>query len=233
MGLIDFIKPTPLTFIGRELIVADIYSYTFETDKELTWLAGQHGLLELALPNGKTSRRMFSISSAPSESKVTVTTHWLGDQASHYKRALWSLEPGDKAKLRGPVGPMYIRDYSAHNVLIAGGIGITPFHSILKEADLNNHQLKATLLYANRSLEKIPFKTELDDLAARLPGLNINYVVSPEKISEHSLRQASKDISNSMYYLSGPPKMIASYRKLLKSIGVSSRQIKSDPFIGY
>lgn len=233
MGLINFVKPIPLTFIEKKHIADDVYSYIFRLDKEVEWHAGQHGMLELKLPNGKISRRMFSLSSAPAELKVIATTNWRGKQASDYKSALWDLQPGDKARLRGPVGPMYIRDYTAHYVFIAGGIGITPFRSILKEAALNGHDLNATLLYANRDENSISFKAELDSLAGQLPHVEINYIISPDAITEQNIKHASENLKDTIYFLSGPPKMVRSYKKILKEMGMPRRQIKSDPFMGY
>lgn len=233
MGIYNFIKPTSLTFTRKEHIVGDVYSFIFEFNEDLKWHAGQHGMLELTMPNSKTSRHMFSLSSAPAESVVTVTTHWRSEQASDYKKALWNLKAGDQAKIRGPVGPMYIRDYAAQNVLIAGGIGITPFRSIIKEASVNKHNLRATLLFANRDIDNIVFKKELDSLSDELSHVHIRYIIRPDKITEKDIRQASEDISHSVYYLSGPPKMIRAYKKLLTSMGISRSRIKSDPFMGY
>ena len=177
----NFIKPTTLTFMDKVHIVGDTYSYNFKPDKPISWRAGQHGLVEVTLPTGRTSRRMFSISSSPTEPTITITTFWLGDKASEYKKTLWNLLPGDTVRLRGPVGPMFIREDAKHNVLIAGGIGITPFHSILTNATQHNPKLSVTLLYANNNAMSIPFKTELDSLTTRMTRLSIKYVQAPIK----------------------------------------------------
>lgn len=233
MELFRFIKPTQLTFENKQLVVGDVYSYTFIAKSQLTWQAGQHGMLEIKLPNGKTARRMFSLSSAPTESRVTVTTHWQGEKSSDYKRALWNLQPSDTAKMRGPVGPMYIRDPAAKYVLIAGGIGITPFRSILVEAVSQHPSLHATLLYATRDEDTIAFRDELDSLSKELANVSINYITSPQTIDEQVIVQASKDLSDTMYYLSGPPSMVKNYKRRLRKMGVFRNQIKSDPFMGY
>jgi len=235
MGLLKFIIPTRLEFEERVQIMQNAYSFTFTANKPLTWHAGQHGMLEISLPGGKTARRMFSLSSAPLENRITITTYWHGENASNYKKALWSLKPGDIAKIRGPVGPMYIRDETANNILIAGGIGITPFRSMLKEVELTGRDIHATLLYANKSAEEVIFKIELDDFSKNIKNLKVQYLYSPamisESIIEHSIG-ASK-LQNTYFYLSGPPKMIKNYKKLLKDIGISRKNIYSDPFMGY
>ena len=233
MGFINFIKPTSLTFARKEHIVGDVYSFIFECSQPLTWHAGQHGLIELKLPNGKISRRMFSLSSAPAESVVTITTHWRGEQASDYKKALWNLRRGDKARIRGPVGPVYIRDLTTQNVLIAGGIGITPFHSIIKDAFIKNHDLNATLLFANSDVSTVIFKNELEKLSRKLRHVNIQYIINPAKVTEKDILLANADTSSGMYFLSGPPKMIRAYKKLLKNMDIPRGRIKSDLFVGY
>ena len=235
MGLLDFIQPTKLKFEKRKQITVNAYSFTFKAVKPLSWHAGQHGMLEIKLPNGNTSRRMFSLSSAPLEKRITITTYWHGDKASNYKKALWGLKSGDNARIRGPVGPMYIRDASSNNILIAGGIGITPFRSMLNEADQSGQDVQAILLYANKSPAEVIFKDEIDNLSKRLKNLRVKYIYSPSNISENIIMDcigASK-LEDTSFYLSGLPKMIKAYKKLLKEIGVSRKNIYSDPFMGY
>jgi len=235
MGLLKFIKPTALKFEKRKQVIGNAYSFTFKAEKPLAWHAGQHGMLEISLPDGKTARRMFSLSSAPQENRVIVTTHWHGDNASNYKKALWDLQPGDNAKIRGPIGPMYVRDISANNIFIAGGIGITPFRSMLIEADLSGEDIHATLLYANKSPDEVIFKDELENISKKLNNLEVKYIYSPTKISKHIINDSIgvSKLENTDFYLSGPPKMIKTYKKLLKDIGISRKNIYSDPFMGY
>jgi len=235
MGLLKFIKPTALKFEKRKQIIGNAYSFTFKAEKPLSWHAGQHGMLEIKLPSGKTARRMFSLSSAPQENRVTITTYWHGDNASNYKKALWNLQPGDNAKIRGPVGPMYARDLSANNILIAGGIGITPFRSMLVAADLLGEDIHATLLYANKSPGEVIFKDELDNLLKKLNNLAVTYIYSPTKISKDIINESigTGRLENTNFYLSGPPNMLKTYKKMLKDIGISRKNIYSDPFMGY
>jgi len=235
MGLLKFIKPTTLEFEESTHINGNAYSFTFKADKPLSWHAGQHGMLEIKLPGGKTARRMFSLSSAPQENRVTITTYWHGDNASSYKKALWNLQPGDNAKIRGPVGLMYMRDISANNILIAGGIGITPFRSMLIEAALLGEDIHATLLYANKSPDEVIFKDELENLSKKFNNLVVKYIYSPTKISKDIINDSmgASKLENTNFYLSGPPKMIKTYKKLLKDIGISRKNIYSDPFMGY
>lgn len=231
MGLSQFIRPTSLEFIARTHIVGDVYTFTFRPDRPRAWHAGQHGLVEIRTDTGKTARRMFSLSSAPSEDVVSITTHWVGeDRASNFKQALWHMQPGDTARLRGPVGPMFVRDNNDHNVFIAGGIGITPFRSMLLEAAESKQDLHGTLLYANRENAPIIFKDELAHIVKRLPHFGIQFLSSPELV-DALVKHAH--IDGAMFYLAGPRPMVQAYKKQLRSLGVQPNRIKNDPFIGY
>ena len=131
MSIIKFIRPSILTFISRQEVAPSTYTFSFKPNAPLTWHAGQHGMIELVSVKGKIMRRMFSLSSSPSEEIVSITTRYIDHAASDFKKSLWALKSGDKAKLRGPVGPMYVRNPKQHNVFIASDIGITPFRSVL------------------------------------------------------------------------------------------------------
>ncbi|MNJ47342.1 Benzoate 1,2-dioxygenase electron transfer component [compost metagenome] len=100
---------------------------------DLTWKAGQYGLFSITHKSVKNGTRPFSVSSAPAENAVRITTR-IGEQPSEFKKALLELTPGMKITMRGPVGPFYLQDENPA-LFIAGGIGITPFRSILKQID--------------------------------------------------------------------------------------------------
>ncbi|MCA9350186.1 FAD-dependent oxidoreductase [Candidatus Saccharibacteria bacterium] len=233
MSFKKFIRPTNLTFVDKKHIVDNVYSFSFTADTNLSWHAGQHGMLEVIKQNGRKSRRMFSLSSAPSEKIITITTRWHDNKASDYKKALWALTKGDKASIRGPVGPMYVKNYQDNNVFIAGGIGITPFRSMIFEALLAKKDLHGTLLYASKSKSESIFSKELSETIKKLPNFNFQEFISPNRITAEYIKKASKPSENTMYYISGPPAMIKSYKAMLKENSVSKKQIKSDPFMGY
>lgn len=234
MSLIKFIRPTTLRYIGREHQSGNIYTFSFKPTSALSWHAGQHGLIELRLSSGKSARRMFSLSSAPSEKIVSITTYWIGDdKASDFKKALWQMKPGVEARVRGPVGPLYVRDPSQQNVFIAGGIGITPFSSILQEAVNQKQDLHGVLFHLNRVDSRPIFKTELLAVAKQLPHLQVNFLTVPEDIPTNTLQQISNNNSHAMFYIAGPPKLIRHYSRLLKDVGVPSSHIKSDLFRGF
>ena len=232
MSISKFIRPTKLTYVGLQEVAPNTFTFSFTSDAPLTWHAGQHGMLEVKSSTGKTLRHMFSLSSAPSEGIVSITTRYTGESASNYKKSLWNLKPGDKAKLRGPVGPMYVRNLDQQNVLIASGIGITPFRSILTEVALKKQNLHGTLFYENRNKDII-FKDEIEKIASKQKGLEVSLLTEPNQVTGDTIRLSVSDLGSSMYYLAGSPSTIKRYKKILSQLGVKSSQIKNDPFYGY
>lgn len=232
MSIVKFIRPCALTFISRQEVAPDTYTFSFKPNAPLAWQAGQHGLIELKSAKGKIIRRMFSLSSSPSEEIVSITTRYIGHAASDFKKSLWALKPGDKAKLRGPVGPMYVNNPKQHNVFIASGIGITPFRSVLVEATANKQDLHGTLIYENSNNTAI-FKDEIEKLSTNLKHLEVKLITEPEKLTEETIRLSVSDLGSSMFYLAGSPPTIKRYKKFLSQLGVKRSQIKNDPFRGY
>nr|WP_302054940.1 FAD-dependent oxidoreductase [Planococcus sp. CP5-4_YE] len=155
----------------------EVYTFIFKKEEGLTWKAGQHGIFSITHKKIKKSTRPFSVASAPFENTIKVSTR-ISEAPSEFKKALLELEPGMKLNMRGPVGPLYI-DHETPALLIAGGIGITPFRAILKEAEQQGrHQLQ--LLYID-SKESFLYKNELDEIA-KDTSITVNYLNSREEL---------------------------------------------------
>lgn len=151
---------------------------------------------------------------------------------SHFKQALKSLKPGDEITADGPEGDFVIDDPARNHVFIAGGIGITPFRSILVEAGNKGQQLKVHLLYAARD-ENIAFRDELDALAHKNPHLAISYIVQPERLNQERLKKELDAVDNPYVYVSGPEPMVEAMDEMLEDLGVKKDDIKGDYFPGY
>ena len=150
----SFFQDTLAIFKKRELLflesrkeLEDVYTFVFEKDKDVTWKAGQHGLFNITHKKIKNPIRPFSMASAPAEDTIKITTS-IGADPSDFKKAMLELEKGMKIKISGPVGSFYLKD-SRPTLLIAGGMGITPFRSILKqiEEEGNRSEQQINLLY--------------------------------------------------------------------------------------
>lgn len=112
-------------------------------------------------------------------------------------------------------------------MFIAGGIGITPFRSIIWDLVEKGQKTKASLLYAN-SNDKLAFKKELEEIFEQYPNININYFTEPQRIKEEDL--IVFDIKKAIFMIAGPPKMVETYERVLRELGVPMKNIKSDPF---
>ncbi len=124
----------PLRFVRSQQESQGTHSFLFETSEALNFQAGQY--LQLTLPHGdvddRGDTRWFTISSAPHERLLRITTR-IARPSSSFKHALTGLAPGALAQAEGPAGDFTYRDEARPAVFIAGGIGITPFRSILAD----------------------------------------------------------------------------------------------------
>lgn len=222
-----------LTLIRRKQETPDVESFIFEPHEALAWKAGQflHYTLHHEPTDDRGSDRWFTAASAPFENVAMITTRFTDEKSSSFKKALRALNIGESIEVSDVDGDFIIEDAHLPYVFIAGGIGITPFHSILKEADHNGMQLNATLLYSNRD-EHIPFKEEFESFAERNPNFHIHYFIG-QRIDENAIRKIVLNMDQALFYVSGPEPMVESFGPLLTSMGIPSGHIKQDWFPGY
>lgn len=180
------------------------------------------------LSGGKT----YSISSSPMESDIRITFR---EGVSEFKKALRSVKSNDRFVIS-----QYGNDYgfqlnkNQSSVLIAGGVGIAPFRSMLKQMYDNRDKNDVTLIYLNQTQEFL-FKDELDVWAQSLPNLSVSYLYTKEmnrKKREKLILLLIKS-QNQNFYISGPPGMVESSEHLLIGSGVRLGDIRIDSFGGY
>lgn len=228
------IKNLELSLVERRFEAGDVYSFIFKSGEPISWQPGQYMIFELEHenPDERKTKRPFSIASAPFEGVVMISTRYAGEKASSFKKALYNLPPGGIIKVSGPIGNMVMDDPSRDYVLIAGGIGITPFRAIFMDADYAKFPSKITLLYSNSTPEFV-YKSELERIAAKNDNINIRYFVSPERITEDAVKEVAPNMGNTMVFMSGPPPMVEAYEKMCDALGVSYENVRKDIFIGY
>ena len=216
-------------------LVDNIKTFVFTPTEPETWQAGQFIHLTLAHENqdDRGDERWFTISSAPFEKDVWITTRWFGENSSTFKKTLNKLEPGDIIEVDEPEGNFIESDVNVEYIFVAGGIGITPIRSILKQLDFEGKPIRAELLYANRDSENIAFKEELELLSDKHEGFNITYYIGDHLIDESDLRNFGSKTQNPHYYISGPEPMVKAFKATLNSIGIEKSHIKLDYFPGY
>jgi ferredoxin-NADP reductase len=148
---------------GREEIAEGTMAFHFDKPAGFSFKAGQAVALELTDPpaGDGQSQRTFSLVSAPFENTLVVATRM---RDSAFKRALKALPVGARMKLEGPFGDLTLGDAARPAVFIAGGIGITPFMSMLRQAGQDRSPHRLFLVYSNRRPEDSAFLAELQGL---------------------------------------------------------------------
>lgn len=239
-------QPYTFSFLKKTEIAQHTYSFFFKRPENFDFIAGQYNrwTLPITATDGRGSSRFFTISSSPEEREsVSLTTKII---QSDFKKALLELKEGDEIKIFGPMGN-FILDESDNRekVFIAGGIGITPFHSILLSAAAKNLAQSLTLLASFSTPEEMAFRDELAQIAESHPSLKVIYTATkPEestqpwegekgRVSEDLIKKYVKDPQTSVFYMAGPPPMVDGAKKLLEGMHIPEENIKLEQFTGY
>lgn len=209
-----------------------VHSFVFEPDQPLTWQAGQymHYILNHSGADDRGVERWFTIAAAPYQKTIRITTRIAVGHSSSFKSALLKLQPGDMVEADGPKGEFVLKEGDFHHVLIAGGIGITPYYAMLNQLNHDAVPAHADLLYANND-DQFVFDDVLADWAIKDPTLRISKIIG-RRINQADLKPFI-DNKQSVFYLSGPEQMVEGYEDLLPELGVAKDRIVTDFFPGY
>lgn len=220
--------------------------FRFKKPEGFSWKAGQTIDLTLVNPpetDAEGNTRAFSITAAPSDTEIMITTR-MRDTA--FKRTLKGAETGLKVEIAGPFGSFTLHEkQNRPAIMLVGGIGITPFRSMVLDATGRNLPHKIYLFYSNRRPEDAAFLDELSALGKRNP----NFVFIPtmtdmEKsvmswegergyITREMIERHVPDKTDAVYYSAGPQVMVAAMRKIVESMGVSADDFRTEEFSGY
>ncbi len=217
-----------LRLISKFTEAGDIVSFRFQTNEPFEWRAGQYMRFTLRI-SGKEESHWFTIASAPFEKQIMITTHVR--PKSDYKQTLNALKIGEEIEATSLDGDFVWRDNDIPKVFIAGGIGVTPVHSILKEHVHTHSSIPVVLLYATTS-DDIAYKTEFDKLVIEHPEFNVSYLVG-ERLTAEIIQKHIPNIIESFVYLSGPDPMVDAVASDLQKIGVQDHNLMRDGFEGY
>jgi ferredoxin-NADP reductase len=232
--------------VRREAVAEATTAFHFERPAGFAFVAGQALDLVLPAPAGDgpdDARHAFSIVSAPFQDEVVIATRM---RASPFKRALGALPDGARLALDGPFGDMTLDPGDPRPaVLVAGGIGITPFMSMLRQAAHDRLPRSLTLVYSNRRPEDAAFLDELGQLQQRNPDFRMIATMTRMRESQRAwggergavddalLRQACADLSQPVFYVAGPSPMVEGMCQTLELAGVRNDAIRSEAFYGY
>ena len=217
----------------------DVTSFRFSRPADLNYKPGQYMYVTLKQGEKEISKH-FSFSSSPTEKEHIEFTKKFTDH--EYSMALKSTKIGDWARIDAPFGQFTFDGEYQKIALLGGGIGITPFMSICKNATEKAVNSKITLFYGCRTENDFAFRKELEELAEKNKNLSIILFVS-ELTSEwkgvtgiinvDKVKQYLPDYKENMFFTCGPPPMVEAMEKLVVDLGLPKEKLKREYFTGY
>jgi ferredoxin-NADP reductase/Na+-translocating ferredoxin:NAD+ oxidoreductase RnfD subunit len=231
-----------LTLERIEEAAADTYDFIFSSPRKLAFEAGQYleWTLGLDRPDNRGNRRYFTLASAPTENSVRLGVKFY-PMSSAFKRALVAMQPGDRIYASQLAGSFTLpRNPDAKLAFLAGGIGITPFRSMLQYLIDEGEKRPIVLLYGAETADDIAYRDVLD-AARRELGIRVIHAVAngarrgeyPGLIDAKLVRGAIPDYRERIFYISGPQAMVKTLRRMLLKLGVRRSRIKVDFFPGF
>ena len=218
-----------------------IRTFYFRPERPLRYTAGQYTELYLPHknPDKRGTKRWFTLSSSPEEELLSITTKYAGnDKSSSLKKTLFTLKPGTEVELADPMGDFVLpKLVQTPLVFVAGGIGVTPFHSMLTWLYETMEERPIKFLYGVRSEDEIIFQDTF-----RNAGIEPTIVVSEPsdawggergRITAELILGLEHPSDDTLVYISGPEPMVQALAKDLHKAGLSKNQIVSDEFPNY
>jgi ferredoxin-NADP reductase len=234
------------SLLGRTRVADGTMAFQFERPKHFHFKPGQYVYLTIPDPEDGVASRIthaFSIASSPLSQELLVTTRM---RNTRFKRTLAVLPIGSAARILGPMGSFHLHNNTARPaVLLAGGIGVAPFLSILSHAAQEKLSHPLFLFYANRQLKDAAFIDDLWQLERENPRFRfvptLTRTTNPGPswkgrtghISSEMLFAQVRPVRGPIYYIAGPPDMVAATIQTLGDAGVDEDDIRTEEFAGY
>ena len=220
-----------LRLVERAPLSDHATEYRFEPSRRLAFEAGQY--LELHLPHRadiRGTRRTFSIASAPELAAAEQSRVAIGlrtpEGGSSFKAALAQLEPGTRIAVTQVAGDFLLpRDPAVPLIMVAGGIGMTPFASQLASLAARGEQRDIVLLVVSSNPGEVLYREAAEAAGARIVE------ASPDQLTPDALRALVPDLAARRGFVSGAPSLVAAARTALRRAGV--RRVQTDYFAGY
>ena len=239
-------KRLTLKFKKAVQLAPDTGEFIFEPDMSMNFKPGQY--LEWTLGHDKVdmrgNRRYFTIASSPTEKEMKLGVKFY-ERPSSFKTALAQMKEGDTLIASQLSGDFVMpRNKNKKLVFVAGGIGVTPFRSMIKYIMDTGEKRDIVLFYCTRTEEDLAYKDLLDQ-ATKSTGLKVIYVINELKnktavwagkigrLDEKMIQGEVKDYGDRTFYISGPPSLVSGMAKTIKEMGIPKRHIKTDFFPGF
>jgi glycine betaine catabolism B len=236
-----------LTLTKRWPEAPGIETFLFRPETKLSFIPGQYlrWTLPHQQPDSRGIWRFFSVASSPEEASIQLTTKFAPEHGSSFKAALRKLQTGDYIEATGPIGRFILNeDARQYPILVAGGIGITPYRSMIAHMHLSGQYRPFHLIYACRTATDAVFKPLFSDVSQAFDKANISYVFEADssqppqnvtlgRLTGQKIYELEPNAKNGAIYLSGPQPMVEGLKDQLLELGHPTELIKTDFFPGY
>lgn len=233
----------------RIQVGTDTFDFVFQKDKQFNFQPGQYmeWTLKHSKPDSRGNRRYFTLASSPTEPKIRLGVKFYPkeNKQSSFKKRLMALPIGEKLVAAERSGDFVLpKDKDQELVFIAGGIGITPFRSMIQYLLDKREPRNITLLYSNKKVSDIAYR-EVFEQAEKQLGIKTVYAITDKDeittdnsmyngfIDAQVIQKEVPDYMHKTFYISGPHGMVRAFENTLRSMGIPKRNIKIDFFPGF
>lgn len=234
--------------IDKKIEAKGTKSFFFEPPKFIDYLPGQflyYTLPKLAFPDARGATRQFTLSSSPTEGILLRLTTRIREE-SGFKKSLDALQIGTVVEIEGPNGTFLLdANEKGPHVFIAGGIGVTPFRSMIKYIIDKNLPFDMHLIYSNSIPEEIAFRAEFENYADLIHNFKLTQTITkPQeskapwrggtgRIDSNLITRSVSEMKNPTFWVCGPPTMVSAMEITLKELKIPPSKIKAEKFTGY
>ena len=236
-----------LPLVARRELAEQTMGFAFDLEGQgFPFKPGQYVQITQGAPpyqDEKGNSRSFSIASSPEDPLLLIATRLTG---SAFKRSLVEVALGARVGVQGPMGSFVLpQDATGPVALVAGGIGITPFHSMIKMATEQKLPHRLTLIYSNRTPRDAPFLKELELWEAENPNFRLVATMTALESSSTTwqgrrgyvdgrmIREVLRTPERFLFYVAGPERKVSGVTQVLTEAGVSQDMVHSEEFPGY
>jgi ferredoxin-NADP reductase len=235
----------PLRFRDSVAETHTVRTFRFDpTGGSFVWRAGQNLVMTIpGLHDPRGPTRPFTISSSPTEGGVVAVSTWMRE--SPFKRHLAGLAAGATVENEAIEGE-FVLEAGRPAVMIAGGIGVTPFRSMLRFAVDTRLEKPLVLVYSSKTPEDIVFRAELEEFARRNHAIRLLHTITRPKDSKEAwtgrqgrvdaelVREATRGVRHPLVYIAGPPGFVTEIRRLIDDeLHIAKEDLRTDEFEGY
>jgi glycine betaine catabolism B len=229
-----------VNFDQSEEVAKGIKTFWFKPQHPLRYIAGQFIELQLPHPHAdkRGQKRWFTLSSSPTEPRLSITTKFAPENGSTFKNTLASLQPGAEVTMSEAMGDYVLpKDSNLPLIFIAGGIGVTPVRSMVKWLADSGKIRQVHIIYTVRNLGEVAFQDIFKSYGARL---DLVIAEPPQgwkgrsgRLTGEILLDLVGPLKEQLVYLAGPEPMVEALEKDLKNAGINKHKLILDFFPGY